>query len=47
MLSNNLLRIYRLPKSIEIQEAIRLFNQNLLERMTEPTEKHEEDEFNN
>jgi cation diffusion facilitator family transporter len=45
VLSNNLLQIYRLPKSIEIQEAIRRLNQNLIERMTEPVENHEEDKI--
>ncbi|MCW3996070.1 MAG: cation diffusion facilitator family transporter [Candidatus Bathyarchaeota archaeon] len=42
ILGDNLLRIYRLPLSTEIQEAVRLFNQNLLKLLTEPTEKQEE-----
>ena len=45
VLSNNPLRIYHLPKSIEVQEAIRLLNQNSLDRMTAPTEKHEGNEL--
>jgi cation diffusion facilitator family transporter len=43
VLRNNLIQIYHLPKSIEIIEAVRLLNQNLLERMELPTEKDEED----
>ena len=43
VLGDNLIQIYYLPKSVEIREAVRLLNQNLLERMMSPTEKHEED----
>ena len=43
VLGNNLIQIYFLPKAIEIREAIRLLNQNLLEKMVTPTETHEED----
>ena len=43
VLGDNLIQIYYLPKSVEIREAIRLLNQNLLEKMVSPTEKHEED----
>ncbi len=43
VLGDNLIQIYYLPKSVEIREAVRLLNQNLLERMVSPTEKHEED----
>jgi predicted Fe-Mo cluster-binding NifX family protein len=43
VLGDNLIQIYYLPKSVEIREAIRLLNQNLLDKMVSPTEKHEED----
>jgi cation diffusion facilitator family transporter len=43
VLGDNLTQIYYLPKSVQIQEAVRLLTQNLLERMVSPTEKHEED----
>lgn len=42
VLGDNLIQIYYLPKSVEIREAVRLLNQNLLERMVSPTEKHED-----
>ncbi len=45
VLGDNLIQIYYLPKSVEIREAVRLLNQNLLERMVSPTEKHEEDKI--
>lgn len=41
VLNDSLARIYRLPEPMEIKEAIRLLLQNKLERMTTPTEKHE------
>jgi predicted Fe-Mo cluster-binding NifX family protein len=44
VLGNNLIQIYSLPKAIEIREAIRLLNQNSLEKMVSPTETHEEEE---
>jgi cation diffusion facilitator family transporter len=45
VLGDNLIQIYSLPKSVEIREVIRLLNQNLLEKMVSPTEKHEEDKI--
>jgi predicted Fe-Mo cluster-binding NifX family protein len=45
VLGDNLIQIYYLPKSVEIREAIRLLNQNLLEKMVSPIEKHEEVKF--
>jgi cation diffusion facilitator family transporter len=42
VLGDNLIQIYYLPKSVEIREAIRLLNQNLLAKMVSPIEKHEE-----
>ena len=42
VLGDNLIQIYSLPKVMEIREAIRLLNQNSLERMVSPTERHEE-----
>jgi cation diffusion facilitator family transporter len=45
VLGNNLIMIYHLPKSVEIQEAIRLLNQNLLERMVSPTEESDENKI--
>jgi cation diffusion facilitator family transporter len=45
VLGDNLIQIYCLPKTMEIREAVHLLNQNLLERMTSPTEKHEEDKI--
>jgi cation diffusion facilitator family transporter len=44
LLGDNLIQIYSLPKAIEIREAIRLLNQNSLEKMVSPTETHEEEE---
>ncbi len=44
VLGDNLIQIYSLPKAIEIREAIRLLNQNSLEKMVSPTETHEEEE---
>jgi predicted Fe-Mo cluster-binding NifX family protein len=43
VLGDNLIQIYFLPKAMEIREAIRLLNQNSLERMISPTERHEKD----
>jgi predicted Fe-Mo cluster-binding NifX family protein len=43
VLGDNLIQIYYLPKSVEIREAIRLLNQNLLDKMMSPIEKHEEE----
>jgi cation diffusion facilitator family transporter len=43
VLGDNLIQIYYLPKSVKIQEAVRLLTQNLLVKMVSPTEKHEED----
>ena len=45
VLGDNLIQIYYLPKSVEIREAIRLLNQNLLDKMVSPIEKHEEDKI--
>jgi cation diffusion facilitator family transporter len=45
VLGDNLIQIYYLPKSVEIREAIRLLNQNLLEKMVSPIEKHEEEKI--
>jgi cation diffusion facilitator family transporter len=42
VLGNSLIQIYYLSKSVEIREAVRLLNQNLLEKMVLPTEKCEE-----
>jgi cation diffusion facilitator family transporter len=41
LLNDSLVRIYYLPEPVKIEEAIRLLNQNKLEKMTTPTEKHE------
>jgi cation diffusion facilitator family transporter len=38
VLGDNLIQIYYLPMPAKIREVIRLLNQNLLERMTSPTE---------
>jgi predicted Fe-Mo cluster-binding NifX family protein len=43
VLGDNLIQIYYLPKSVQIQETVRLLTQNLLGRMVSPTEKHEEE----
>jgi cation diffusion facilitator family transporter len=45
VLGDNLVQIYYLPRSVEIREAIRLLNQNLLVKMVSPTEKLEEDKI--
>jgi cation diffusion facilitator family transporter len=45
VLGDNLVQIYYLPKSVEIREAIRLLNQNLLKKMLSPTEKREEEKI--
>jgi predicted Fe-Mo cluster-binding NifX family protein len=45
VLGDNLIQVYYLPKSVEIREAIRLLNQNLLEKMVSPIEKHEEEKI--
>jgi predicted Fe-Mo cluster-binding NifX family protein len=42
ILGDTLIQIYLLPKPVEIREAIRLLNQNLLDKMVKPIEKHEE-----
>ena len=39
VLRDNLVQIYYLPKPVKIQEAIRLLNQNMLERMESPIER--------
>ena len=41
ILSDSFVRIYYLREPTKIDEAIRLLNQNKLERMTIPTERHE------
>ncbi len=40
-LGNRLVIIFHLPEPMTVREAIHLFNQNSLERMTAPTEKQE------
>jgi cation diffusion facilitator family transporter len=45
LLGDNLVQIFHLPKSVEVREAIRLLNQNMLRRMESATEKHEEDKI--
>jgi cation diffusion facilitator family transporter len=45
VLGDNLVQIYCLPKSVEIREAVRLLNQNLLVKMMSPTEKLEADKI--
>ena len=42
VLGDNLIQIFYLSEPIETQEAIDLLNRNLLEKMTAPTEKQEE-----
>jgi predicted Fe-Mo cluster-binding NifX family protein len=42
VLRDNLVQLYYLPKTVEIREAIRLLNENLLEKMTSPIERHED-----
>jgi cation diffusion facilitator family transporter len=39
LLKDNLIQIYVLPERVQIKEAIRLLNENKLERMAAPTEK--------
>jgi cation diffusion facilitator family transporter len=39
VLRDNLIQIYVLPARLEIREALRLLNENKLEKMTEPTEQ--------
>jgi cation diffusion facilitator family transporter len=41
VLRDNLVQIYYLPKIVGIREAISLLNENLLERMASPIERHE------
>jgi cation diffusion facilitator family transporter len=43
MLGDNLIKVYILPKSMEIKDAVRLLTENSLERMVAPTETHQED----
>jgi cation diffusion facilitator family transporter len=43
VLGDNLIQVYYLPKSVKIQEAVRLLIQNLLVKMVSPTGKHEVD----
>jgi predicted Fe-Mo cluster-binding NifX family protein len=45
VLGDNLIQIYSLPKSVEIREAIRLLNQNVLEKILSPIEKREEEKI--
>jgi cation diffusion facilitator family transporter len=42
ILGDNLIQIYKLPKSMKIVEALDLFSKSLLEKMASPTEEHEE-----
>jgi cation diffusion facilitator family transporter len=44
LLRDNLVRIFVLPEQVELKEAIRLLNENKLERMTAPFEKKETDD---
>ena len=41
LLRDNLVQIFVLPEQVEVKEAIRLLNENKLERMTAPFEKNE------
>jgi predicted Fe-Mo cluster-binding NifX family protein len=43
VLRDSIVRIYHLSGSVDIREAIRFLNQNLLKIMETPTEKHEID----
>jgi hypothetical protein len=43
-LRDNLVQIFVLPEQVELKEAIRLLNENKLERMTSPFEKKETDD---
>jgi len=44
LLRDNLVQIFVLPEQVELKEAIRLLNENKLERMTAPFEKKETDD---
>jgi predicted Fe-Mo cluster-binding NifX family protein len=44
LLRDNLVQIFVLPEQVELKEAIRLLNENKLERMTTPFEKNETDD---
>jgi predicted Fe-Mo cluster-binding NifX family protein len=44
LLRDNLIQIFVLPEQVELKEAIRLLNENKLERMTVPFEKNETDD---
>jgi predicted Fe-Mo cluster-binding NifX family protein len=41
VLRDNLVQLYYLPKTVGIREAIRLLNENSLEKMISPIERHE------
>jgi predicted Fe-Mo cluster-binding NifX family protein len=43
VLGDSSVKIYYLPKSVNIREAVHLLNQGILDRMTSPTENHEKD----
>jgi cation diffusion facilitator family transporter len=45
ILGDNLIQIYSISKSIKINEAVSLLNETLLQRMTLPTEEHDEDQI--
>jgi predicted Fe-Mo cluster-binding NifX family protein len=42
VLSDNLVDLYYVPKTVGIREVIRLLNENSLEKMTAPIERHED-----
>jgi cation diffusion facilitator family transporter len=44
LLRDNLVQIFVLPEQIELKQAIRLLNENKLERMTTPFERNETDD---
>ncbi len=44
LLRDNLVQIFVLPEQVELKEAIRLLNENQLERMAAPSEKKETDD---
>ena len=44
LLRDNLVQIFVLPEKVELKEAIRLLNENKLERMTTPLERNETDD---
>jgi predicted Fe-Mo cluster-binding NifX family protein len=44
LLRDNLVQIFVLPEKVELKEAIRLLNEDKLERMTAPFEKKETDD---